>query len=281
MDALEAAHELLKRKRSPILPHRHDLPIEDEGISLKISARDLGDFWNAPGHFGKAPTPDAHQLAVFVDLNSRPIVLKFKRRFSTVGFEDIVELLGKLGKHRQKRHEECDIDPLKSRGSFRERHRGDFSEAAKKKSSAAHHLGLPTRAPPRAPAQRFDLLQTTSGTKTGCQREPTDPLALSSSERCDLEHFAPLRPLRRPSRPKQNRDFHQTEKKLTTRRSGAIARATKKGGLKFLYRFPEDSKADALTTLLIVVMVAPRYSTSHKTTKPFYLSRLRRRNVIG
>src|SRR5437660_7441737 len=145
MDALEAAHELLKRKRSPILPRRYDLPIEDEGISLKLSARDLGDFWNAPGHFGKAPTPDAHQLAVFVDLNSRPIVFKFKRRFSTVGFKDIVELLGKLGKHRQKRHEECDIDPLKSRGSFRERHRGDFSQVGKKKSGAAHRFQISYR----------------------------------------------------------------------------------------------------------------------------------------
>src|SRR5262245_61267031 len=34
--------------------------------------------------------------------------------------------------------------------------------------------------------------------KTGCQREPTAPLALSSSERRDPAHFARLRPLRRP-----------------------------------------------------------------------------------
>src|SRR5947199_2430723 len=102
MDALEAAHELLKRKRPPILPHRYDLSIEDEGISLKISARDLGDFWNAPGHFGKAPTPDAHQLAVFVDLNSCAIVLTFKRRFSIVAFEKMVYHSEKSGKHWQK-----------------------------------------------------------------------------------------------------------------------------------------------------------------------------------
>ena len=72
--------------------------------------------------------------------------------------------------------------------------------------------------------------------KTGCQREPTAPLALSSSERRDPAHFARLRPLRRPSRPKQHRDFHQTERRLTSYRSGDIARARKKGGLKFLYR---------------------------------------------
>jgi hypothetical protein len=34
------------------------------------------------------------------------------------------------------------------------------------------------------------------------------PLGLSSSERCDLEHFARLRLLRRPSQQKQHRDFH-------------------------------------------------------------------------
>ena len=75
--------------------------------------------------------------------------------------------------------------------------------------------------------------------KTGCQREPTAPLALSSSERRDPAHFARLRPLRRPSRPKQHRDFHQTERRLTSYRSGDIAQARKKGGLKFLYRDPK------------------------------------------
>jgi hypothetical protein len=34
--------------------------------------------------------------------------------------------------------------------------------------------------------------------------------------------------MRNPSQQKQHRDFHQTEKKLTTRRSGDIARSRKK-----------------------------------------------------
>ena len=154
---------------------------------MKISARDLGDFWNAPGHFGKAPTPDAHQLAVFVDLNSRAIVLKFKRRFSTVGFEDIVELLGKLGKHRQKRHEECDIDPLKSRGSFRERHRGDFSEVGKKKSSAAHRFQIGSQCagnpflnePVVEPDAEF-IVEKTKQDRTLVRISPLDKLLQSS-----------------------------------------------------------------------------------------------------
>jgi len=54
------------------------------------------------------------------------------------------------------------------------------------------------------------------------------PLALSSSVRRDLEQFARHRPLRRPSKPKQHWDFHQPERRLTTPRSGDIARAEKK-----------------------------------------------------
>ena len=38
------------------------------------------------------------------------------------------------------------------------------------------------------------------------------PLALSSSKRCDLEHFAPLPAALRPSRPVQQWVFHQAEK---------------------------------------------------------------------
>jgi len=71
------------------------------------------------------------------------------------------------------------------------------------------HLGLPTRAPPRS--LRSDLIYSRQSEepKTDCQREPTAPLALSSSAPRDLEHFAPLRALRRPSQPKQHWDFHQ------------------------------------------------------------------------
>ena len=64
--------------------------------------------------------------------------------------------------------------------------------------------------------------------ETGYQRKPSPPLGLSSSERCDLKHFARLRLLRRPSQQKQHRDFHQTEKGLTTPQSGDIARSRNK-----------------------------------------------------
>ena len=94
------------------------------------------------------------------------------------------------------------------------------------------HLGLPP-APRHAPLRSDSIYSRQSEEpKTGCQREPTAPLALSSSERRDPAHFARLRPLRRPSRPKQHRDFHQTERRLTSHRSGDIAQARKKGGLK-------------------------------------------------
>src|SRR5262249_50247999 len=54
------------------------------------------------------------------------------------------------------------------------------------------------------------------------------PLGRTQSGRCDRERLVPLRPLHPPSEPKQHRDFHQTERKLTTPRSRAIARARKK-----------------------------------------------------
>jgi hypothetical protein len=42
------------------------------------------------------------------------------------------------------------------------------------------------------------------------------PLALSSSKRYDLEHFAPLRAALRPGRPVQQWVFHQAEKENTS-----------------------------------------------------------------
>jgi hypothetical protein len=66
------------------------------------------------------------------------------------------------------------------------------------------------------------------GSKSACQRQATQPLALSASERRDLQHFARTRPPHRPSRPKPNQDFHQTEMRLTTLRSGDMAPVRKK-----------------------------------------------------
>jgi hypothetical protein len=73
------------------------------------------------------------------------------------------------------------------------------------------YLGLPTRAPPRSPGSDSIYSRQSEEPKTGCQREPTAPLALSSSVRRDLTHFASLRAPRCPNQPKQHRDFHQTE----------------------------------------------------------------------
>ena len=90
------------------------------------------------------------------------------------------------------------------------------------------HLGLPTRAPPRPAGAAIRFIPNGLRAETGYQRKPSPPLGLSSSERCDLKHFARLRLLRRPSQQKQHRDFHQTEKGLTTPRSGDIARSRNK-----------------------------------------------------
>jgi hypothetical protein len=68
-----------------------------------------------------------------------------------------------------------------------------------------------------------------SSSLTGSKRAP---VALSSSARRDLEHFAPLRALRRPSQPKQHWDFHQPERRLTCHRSGRYCSGQKKRCLK-------------------------------------------------
>ena len=89
----------------PSLPGRHHFGVEDEGIASKSFARDLGDLGKTLGYFGQAPAPDAHLLAVFVDLHPRAVVFILERGFSVVCFENLLEVLRKLGKHRQQRHE--------------------------------------------------------------------------------------------------------------------------------------------------------------------------------
>ena len=63
----------------------------------------------------------------------------------------------------------------------------------------------------------------------------TAALGLSLSERPNGEQIKRFRPLHRPNRPTQNRNFHQTLVRLTTRRFGAIAPVREKGCLNFLY----------------------------------------------
>ena len=95
--------------------------------------------------------------------------------------------------------------------------------------------GLARPRPAALPGAAIRSIPNGLRAQTGCQRKPTAPLALSSSERPDGGQITRLRPLRRPSQPKQHRDFHQAERELTTPRPGDIAGARKKGGLNFLY----------------------------------------------
>ena len=82
MNASKAAHEFLERKRPAVFSYGHDLRVENKRIPLKISARNLDDFRNAPSHFGKAPAPDADPFSVFMNLNPGPVVLVLKRCLS-------------------------------------------------------------------------------------------------------------------------------------------------------------------------------------------------------
>src|SRR2546427_6560714 len=142
MDALKAAHELLKRKWPAVLSHRHDLCVEDERIALKILSRNLGDFRKALSDFRKAPAPDANHLSVSVDLNSCPVVLKLKRCFACVSLKDFIEVLGEFREHGEKRYEKLDIDSLKTFDTFRNGDRSDFREVGKKESRAAYEFQI-------------------------------------------------------------------------------------------------------------------------------------------
>ena len=62
------------------------------------------------------------------------------------------------------------------------------------------------------PLEHIDLRSP----KAACQRKPTAPLALSSTERLHKKPFACLPTALRPSGPVQQWIFHQAEKEFTT-----------------------------------------------------------------
>src|SRR5262245_65734039 len=70
--------------------------------------------------------------------------------------------------------------------------------------------------------------------KVACQRKPTTPLALSSTERLHKKPFACLPTALRPSGPVQQWIFHQAEKELTTLSGLRYSSGHRKGRLKIL-----------------------------------------------
>jgi hypothetical protein len=78
------------------------------------------------------------------------------------------------------------------------------------------HLGLSAAA--RRVRRRVESIYSrrSEEPKAACQRKPTAPLVLSSSEQLDKGSFTRLPTALRPSRPVQHRVFHQAEKQLTT-----------------------------------------------------------------
>src|SRR5499433_37769 len=70
--------------------------------------------------------------------------------------------------------------------------------------------------------------------KTVCQRKPTAPLALSSTERLHKKPFACLPIALWPSGPVQQRIFHQAEQELTALPGLRYSSGHRKGRLKIL-----------------------------------------------
>src|SRR5262245_22043239 len=144
MNALEAAHELLKRKRPPVFADGHDLCIENERIPLKIATRNLDDFRKTGSNFGKAPAPDSHPILFFVNLNPRPIVFELKRNFSFVGCENFTKILKEFGEHTKEWDKKFDAHLLEAGRSVRESNRGDLGKVRKKQSGAPDNFQIRT-----------------------------------------------------------------------------------------------------------------------------------------
>jgi hypothetical protein len=107
----------------------------------------------------------------------------------------------------------------------------------------------PARPRPAAlPGAAIRFIPSGLRAETGCQREPTAPLALSASERRDKEQIAPLRAVRRPIQPKQHWDFHQRESRLTTLQVLRYCSGQKKRWFKFpiphAHRFSDMEQAE-------------------------------------
>src|SRR5215510_7465980 len=86
---------------------------------------------------------------------------------------------------------------------------------------------------PRAPGLVESIYSKQSEEpKAACQRKPTGPLALSSTERPHKKPFACLPTALRPSGPVQQRIFHQGEKELTSLAARRYNSGHRKGRLK-------------------------------------------------
>src|SRR5262245_6891318 len=137
VDAPEAAHEILERKRPAVGAGRDNLSVKDERFAAQFVARDFTDVRQAFRHFSQAPAPDAYLLALFVDLHARAVVFVFESRHSFVSFEDLIEVFGKLGQRRQERNEKFYVDSLQAGRAFGQGDRCHLREIGEKQSGAA------------------------------------------------------------------------------------------------------------------------------------------------
>jgi hypothetical protein len=102
--------------------------------------------------------------------------------------------------------------------SFDKRQKTHNHDPQRDKDCLHHQSSGPAdpRAAACAGASSRSIPDDLKGPKAACQRKPTAPLALSSSERLHKKPFACLPTALRPSGPVQQWIFHQAEQKLTT-----------------------------------------------------------------
>jgi hypothetical protein len=71
-------------------------------------------------------------LAILVNLHARAVIFVLERGLSVVCLENLLEVLRELGKHRQQRNEELNIDLLEASLAFGQRNRCDLGEVGEK-----------------------------------------------------------------------------------------------------------------------------------------------------
>lgn len=76
-----------------------------------------------------------------MELDPGAVVLELERGPAPVRLEDLAEVLGQLGEHREKRDEEPDADALQARHSLGQRDPRNLREVGDQQGSPADLLG--------------------------------------------------------------------------------------------------------------------------------------------
>ena len=137
VDAAEAAHQLLERQRPAGGVQGHDLAVEHERRAIERLS-DRHHVGQATRDVRQAPRPDRDAITLAVDLHAGAVVLELERGAPAVGAQDVTEVGGDLGQHRQQRHEGSRSDAGQRGRTATQREHGHGREIAEEERRAPH-----------------------------------------------------------------------------------------------------------------------------------------------